>query len=129
MDLDGRRLIHAQHLVGIEVGLLDTAVLQRDLAIERGRDAEDDRALDLRLDGVGIDDGAAIDRADDAPDTNGAILRHLDLGNLRHVGRRRRTAARRRGRPFGQGLPPAGLFRGKLETALARGDLSSRARR
>jgi hypothetical protein len=59
-------------LVGVEIGLLDTAALQRDLAIERRRDAENDRALDLRLDGVGIDNGAAIDRADDAPDTNRA---------------------------------------------------------
>jgi hypothetical protein len=49
-------------LVGIEVGLLDTAV--RDLAMERRRDAEDDRALDLGTDGGGIDDGAA----NDAPD-------------------------------------------------------------
>jgi hypothetical protein len=49
-------------LVGIEVGLLDTAV--RDLAMERHRDAEDDRALDLGTDGGGIDDGAA----NDAPD-------------------------------------------------------------
>ena len=77
----------AQHLVGIEIGLLDTAVLQRDLAIERRRDAEDDRALDLRLDGVGIDDGAAIDRADDAPDANRSVLRHFDLGDLRQIGR------------------------------------------
>ena len=29
VDLDGRRLVHAQHLVGVEVGLLDTAVLER----------------------------------------------------------------------------------------------------
>src|SRR3984893_19003219 len=45
MDFDGRRLIDAQNLVGIEVGLLDTAILERDLAVERCRDAEDDRAL------------------------------------------------------------------------------------
>jgi hypothetical protein len=44
-----------------------------DLAIERRRDAEDDRALDLRPDGIGIDDGAAIDRAHDPTDANRAI--------------------------------------------------------
>src|SRR6266446_5022262 len=49
VHLDGRRLIHAQDLVGIEVGLLDTAVRQRDLAIDRRRDTENDRTLDLRL--------------------------------------------------------------------------------
>src|SRR6266851_10386623 len=87
VDLDRRRLIHAQYLVGVEIGLLDTSVFDGDLAIERRRDAEDNRALDLRLDSVGIDDGAAIDRADDPPDTNRAIPRHFDFGNLRHVGR------------------------------------------
>ena len=73
VDLDGRRLVHAQDLVGIEVGLLDTSVLERNLAMERRRDAEDDRALDLRPDGIGIDDSAAIDHADDAPDTNRSV--------------------------------------------------------
>jgi hypothetical protein len=63
VDLDGRRLIHAEHLVSIEVGLLHTAVLERDLTIERGRDAEDDRALNLSLDCVGIDDGASASAA------------------------------------------------------------------
>ena len=55
VTLDGRCLIHAQHLVAIEVGLLDTAGLQRDLTIECRRDVEDDGALDLRVDGIGID--------------------------------------------------------------------------
>ncbi len=82
VDLDGRRLVHAQHLISVEIGLLDTAVLQCDLAIERRRDAEDDRALNLRPDGIGVDDGAAIDCADDPADANRAILRHFDLGNL-----------------------------------------------
>jgi hypothetical protein len=59
VDLDGRRLIDAQDLVRVEIGLLDTAVLDCDLAIERRRDAEDNRALDLRPDGIGINDGAA----------------------------------------------------------------------
>jgi hypothetical protein len=66
MDLDRRRFVDAQHLVSVEVGLLDTAVLERDSAVERSRDAKDDRALDLRPDDIGIDHNAAIDRADDA---------------------------------------------------------------
>src|SRR5580704_19300935 len=86
VNLDGRRLVHAENLVSIEVGLLHTAVLERDLTIERRSDAEDDRALNLRLDCVGIDDGAAIDRADDPADTNRAILRYFNFGNLRHMG-------------------------------------------
>src|SRR6267378_7637949 len=39
VDLDGRRLIDTQDLVGVEVGLLDTSVFEGDLAIERRRDA------------------------------------------------------------------------------------------
>src|SRR4029077_21273965 len=42
VDIDRRRLVHAQDLVGIEIALLDAAVLERDLAVERRRDAEDD---------------------------------------------------------------------------------------
>ena len=38
MNVDGRRLVHAKDLVRVEVGLFDTPVLERDLAVERGRD-------------------------------------------------------------------------------------------
>jgi hypothetical protein len=31
MDLDGRYFVHPEHLVSIEVGLLDATVLERDL--------------------------------------------------------------------------------------------------
>src|SRR5262249_16666706 len=86
MDLDGRRLVHAKDLVRVEVGLFDTPVLERDLAVERGRDAEHDPALDLRPHRVGIDDRTAIDRTDHAPDANRAVLAHFDFSDLRHVG-------------------------------------------
>src|SRR5580704_2905452 len=123
VNLDGRRLVHAQDLVAIEVGLLDTAVLQRDLAIERCRDAEDDRALDLCPDGIGIDDGAAIDRADDASDTNRSVPRHLDLSDLRHIGREGELNGDATADPFRQRLSPAGLLRGMLEDGFGAGRL------
>ncbi len=57
VDLDGRRLVHAQQSGTMsKLRLLDAAVLQRDLAIEGRGDAENDAALDLRLHRVGIDD-------------------------------------------------------------------------
>src|SRR6266403_36725 len=121
VDLDGRRLIDTQDLVGIEVGLLDTSVFEGDLAIERRRDAEVDRALDLRPDGVGIDDGAAIDRADNAPDTNRPVPRHFDFGNLRHIGREDELDRDAAADPFRQRLSPAGLFCGKLEDSVGEG--------
>jgi len=40
VNFDGGRLIHAQHLVAVEVCLLDAAILQCDLAVQRRRDAE-----------------------------------------------------------------------------------------
>jgi hypothetical protein len=67
--------------------LLDAATLQRNLAMERGGDAKDYSALDLRLNGVGVDDGAAIDRADNPPDTDRPVVRHFDFSNGRQVGR------------------------------------------
>jgi hypothetical protein len=103
VDLDGRHLIHAQDLVGIKVGLLDAAVFQRDLAIERRRDAEDDRALDLRPDDVGIDDGIAIDRAEDAPDTNGSVPPQFDFSKCSV-----RAGAARPSAPDGSADEPAG---------------------
>src|SRR5437870_7762407 len=44
VNLDCRRLVHPQHLVVVEIALLDTTALQRDLATQRRRDAEDDPA-------------------------------------------------------------------------------------
>src|SRR5881396_3290244 len=83
--------------------------------MERRRDAEDDRALDLRPDGIGIDDDAAIDRADDAPDANRSVLRHLDFGNLSQISREDELEGDPAADAFGQGISPAGLFRRKLE--------------
>ena len=67
-------------------------------------------ALNLRADGVGIDDRAAVDRADDASDTYRPLLRHFDLGNLRHVGRKDELQGGAQADPFRQFLAPARLF-------------------
>jgi hypothetical protein len=40
VDLDDRRLVDAEELIGIEIGLLDPAALQRDLAIARNFEAQ-----------------------------------------------------------------------------------------
>jgi hypothetical protein len=44
------------------------------------------RSLDLRAHDIRIDDRAAVNRADNPADANIAILRHLDFGNLGHIG-------------------------------------------
>src|SRR4029079_7898415 len=60
-------------------------VLERDRAVERGREPEADAAFHLRADVVGVDGDAAIDGADDAVDLELAVLVDGDLGDLRHV--------------------------------------------
>lgn len=48
-------------------------------AVERGAQAVDDAALALRVDRVGVDDLAAIDRADDAPHRQAAVFGNAAL--------------------------------------------------
>ena len=43
VDLDDRRLVDAEELIGIEIALLDPAALQRDLAIARNFEAQSTR--------------------------------------------------------------------------------------
>jgi hypothetical protein len=68
------------------VDRIRAAILQRYFPIQRCRYAEHDRAFDLRPHGIRADDRAAINGADDPPDTNLASLRNFDLGDLGHVG-------------------------------------------
>jgi hypothetical protein len=67
----------------VEVALLDTSVLQRDLAIERGRQTENDAALHLRANRVRVDRETAIDDADHACGGYRAMLPCGDLHDLR----------------------------------------------
>src|SRR5258708_35562822 len=82
MDLDDRHLGLAQNLIGVEIALLDPPILERDLAVERGGEAEYDGALHLHLDAARIDDMAAIDGADDPLDAQLALLADADLGDF-----------------------------------------------
>src|SRR5712692_3582633 len=85
VHFDRRRLTHPQHPIVVEVGLLDPPILERDLAPQRRADAEIDAALDLCLHDVGVDHGAAVDRADDSVYAHLACVRHLDFGDLRQI--------------------------------------------
>src|SRR5205085_3725095 len=73
VHLDLRHLIDAQHLIVVEVRLLDAPVLEGHLAVERGSQAVDDRALDLALDNLRVDGLPAIDRSNDAMHLRRAI--------------------------------------------------------
>ena len=91
---------------------------------------EDDAALDLRPDGIGIDDRAAIHRADHATHRTSPSLRDLDFGNLRQVAAEGELDGDATTDALaGKRLSPAGLLAASSSTALARGALSSSARR
>jgi len=129
MDLDGRPSFMRRILVRIEVGLLDTAVLDCDLTIERRRDAEDDRALDLRPDGVGLmtvpqSTAQTTRRTRTVPSSATSTS-----ADLRHIGPEHELDGDAATGSFRQWLPQPALIRGKIEHSLARGALSRRARR
>src|SRR5882724_2201544 len=67
---DVGQLVHAEHLVVVEVGLDQVAVGDRAALLQRIAQAEEERALDLGTDAVGVDDDAAVHRADDLLDAH-----------------------------------------------------------
>src|SRR5882762_341622 len=112
---DPRRLVDAQHAVIAEVGLLDATVLDRDLPMERGRQAENDAALHLRANRVGIHLDTAIDHAPYVRRVDGTILVDAnlsDLGDEAAEADAQRNAAALSCR---QGFAPAGLRRRELQ--------------
>ena len=107
----------------MEVALHDAALVEGDLAPRRRGDAEHDAALDLRFQGVGVDDVAAVDGAHHAVDRHLAVLADRHVDPLRHVGAEgelHRDAAAGAG-AAGRRLhrrAPAGLGRGELQHCL-----------
>ena len=92
--------------VVVEVGLLHAAVLEGDGAVQRRGQAEGDGALDLRLDGEGVHDQAAVEGGDDAVHLHRALRRPRPPRPARR--RCRRTRARRcRARARREGACPS----------------------
>src|SRR5207244_9289745 len=95
--LDLRHLRDAHRIVGVEVRLLDAAVLDRALLHEETRQPVDERAGNLPLDLRRVDGVAGIGRAHDAPHLDLVAAGHRDLGARGHVAAERhhlRQAAR-----------------------------------
>src|SRR5260370_12058550 len=85
VDLDFRGFEHAEHLVVVEIRLLDAAVFERDFRFESGRQTEDDAAFHLCFDDVWMDSATAIDSADDAMDAHRAVFLHRSFDDLGDV--------------------------------------------
>jgi len=75
------RVSFAPKSVVIEIGLLDTAFLERDLAVECRLDPKMMALLTCAW-MYRVDDGAAIDATYDAPDTQPLVQSTLDFRNL-----------------------------------------------
>ena len=86
MHIDLRHLVDAQHLIAVEVGLLDLTVLERNGAVECGAQPKADAAFHLPGDHVRIARRAAIDCANDAVDLDVAVRCDRDFGDLRDIG-------------------------------------------
>src|SRR5829696_1403817 len=81
-----RHFVEAQHVVTVEIALLDGAALDGDLRLHDGTKAEADPAFHLRPYDVRVYRHPAIDGADDALDLRLSPVIDSYLGNLRHVG-------------------------------------------
>ncbi len=115
MNLDLRRLVDAQHAVVVEVGLLHAPLVDGDLAIERGGQAEDQPAFELRDDGIGIDGNAGIDRGGDAAQMHLALFVDFRLHHGRDETGERRLHADAASDARRQRLAPAGFLRREIE--------------
>src|ERR1700704_3595693 len=85
MGLDHRCFIHSNRSVGVEIALLDAAVLQIDLTVHCSRQPEDRSAFHLRGHYVGINDDTTVYRANDALHANRTVTRYLDFRHLREI--------------------------------------------
>ena len=120
--------VDAQHLVRVEVGLLDAAVLQRDLAIERGGDAEDDRALVCAFTMSGLTTVPSRPRR--RPGVRGPRLpSRLRLRRPAPFGLEDGSEGDAAARPSGNGRPQPDFSAARSRTAFARGAWSRSARR
>ena len=115
VNVDLRRLIDAQHAVVVEVGLLDAPLVDGDLAVERGGQAEDQPAFELRHDGIGIDGDAGIDRGGDAAQMHLALFVDFGFHHGRDEAAERRLHADAAPDARRQRLAPIGFLRHEIE--------------
>src|SRR5664279_5178221 len=109
-----RDLVHAQDRVGIEVRLLNLAVFDCDLAAQCRRQSEDDGAVELLLENVGVDDLSAIDSDDDALDMGIAIL-HGDFDDFGGVSPKASEGGDAAMTASGEWTSPSGFFGDQLQ--------------
>jgi hypothetical protein len=115
MDLDRGRFVDPHHSIIIEVALLHPAFGDHDLVVEGGREPEDEAALDLRHDAVGIDDRAAIDHRHHAADRDLSLAVDLGLHDRRDIRAEHALAGYPASNSCRKSASPTRLFRRKIE--------------
>jgi hypothetical protein len=116
----GRRIIHAQHFVIVEVALLDAPILDGNGALQGGREAKIDSAFHLRLHAAGVDSLATIDCADDSLYTQSparSVTR--SFCNLGHVTAVPKMSGNPAADAFWQRRPPTSLLRSNFDHVAA----------
>src|ERR1041384_5850367 len=115
VNLYAGHFIHPEHVVRVEILLLYAAALYGYLALDRGGQAEGDGAFNLCLDRVGIYDRAAVDGANDLPDSEGAVGCGGHFGHRGDRGSETLYAGDPAARLRGERSAPAGFFGCKLQ--------------
>ena len=115
--LDLRRFVHPQHFVIIKVSLFDASVLQRDLAVKSGGQTEDDAALHLCSDRVGINDLSAVYRTNYAMNSWLAVIANRNLGDLCDIAAKTLVNGNPAKNTFCDGFAPTAFFSCKLQHA------------
>src|SRR5579871_723024 len=86
MHFDFRASLEPDHFIVGEVGLYDGALVDRDLAVQGGGQAVDDRAFDLRLHAVRIHGHSGVGGGDNSIDFQIAVLADRYVGDMGHHG-------------------------------------------
>src|ERR1700761_3701555 len=111
-----RRVANAQHLVVVEVALLDSAVLERDFVQEANAEPHDDRAFKLRADAVRIHDRAAVNRNVDPRDRDVALFIDRSFDDGCDIAHKAAMDSETQAMTLGHvTLAPTGLLRDELD--------------
>src|ERR1700683_4574401 len=86
VNFNFRRFIDAHHPIIIEVALLNASFSERDLAMKRRSEPEDDASLKLSDNRVWIHHDSAVDRADETPHIDLAMLVNFDFSDCGEIG-------------------------------------------